>query len=239
MNTQTTTNGGAIHAPSPAQSAPAPSATTDEAKKPAAVLDSEATTSVCERLRKLDAKIAAYTVAPSDEDTRASLALVREGYALALGALAALPSMLLDVSAAVERGKRPRNGEIIAGTVVRIRPKHRATYAGVVSADALAAEHTVSSVNDQCVFLKIGDTTLPLPRSRVERSREDAFEPGEIVRVTEKYTAKIAAEYGITAGALSDLTVAACSGDKVTLRATVDGGSMTLPNVRAACVERC
>jgi len=242
MNTGTATNG-ATHAPHTVQHALSAPHTThdgdDEGKRPAAIIDSEATASVCDRLRKLDARVAAYAVSPSDGDTRASLALVREGLAMAIGALGALPALLVDVSAAVERGKRSRGGEIVAGSLVRIKPKHRATFEGVVSADALAAEHTVASVNDACVFLKIGDTTLPLPRSKVELAREAAFEPGEIVRIAESKRARIAAEYGIAADALTDLTVSACNGDKVTLRATVDGGSMTLPNVRAAYVERC
>jgi len=47
------------------------------------------------------------------------------------------------------------------------------------------------------------------------------------------------ARIAIEAGALSDLTVAACNGDKVTLRATVGGAPYMLPNVKAAHVERC
>ncbi len=244
MNTPTTTTNGAIHAP---HTGPAPSeahthttTTDDDAKRPAAVIDSETLTGACDRLRKLDAKIAAYTVSPSDGDTRASLALVREGIAMAIGALAALPALLVDVSAAVERGKRSRKGEIVAGSVVRIKSQHRAAFAGGgLDADALAAEHTVSSVNEKCVFLKIGDTTLAAGRSQVELSCEPAFETGEIVRIVESKRARVAAQYGIAEGALTDLTVSACNGDKVTLRATVDGGAMALPNVRAAFVERC
>jgi len=240
MNTATHTNGaiaphtnGAI-APQTATSAH----DADVEKRPAAVIDSVTITHADAALRKVDARIAAYTVARSDEETIASLALVREGLATALASLASLPAMLVDVSAAVERGKRPRGGDVVAGSTVRIRAKHRATFAGHVSADVLAGEHVVASVNDACVFLRIGDTTLPLKRSQVELAREAAFEPGEIVRIAAKYAARVAAEYGIAAGALDDLSVAACNGDKVTLRATVDGGSMLLPNVKAAFVER-
>jgi len=244
MNTETHTNG-ASHAHALDTLANTATRThahdTDDAdeKRPAAVIDSVTITRADAALRKVDARIAAYTVARSDEETIASLALVREGLAAALTAIAALPAMLVDVSAAVERGKRPRGGEIVAGSTVRIRPKHRATFAGHVSADVLAGEHAVTSVNDACVFLRIGDTTLPLKRSQVELAREAAFEPGEIVRIAAKHTARVAAEFAIDASALDDdLSVAACNGDKVTLRATVNGGSMLLPNVKAANVER-
>ena len=241
MNTATATNG--TLAPN-AHALTAPGAQHDadadaDAKRPAAVIDAAALTRASATLSKTDARIAAYAVASHDEETRASLALVREGIAVALAAIASLPSMLVDVSAAVERGKRPRNGTIEAGSVVRIKPKHRATFAGVASGEALASDHTVASVNDACVFLKIGDTTLPLPRSKVELAHEAAFDPGEIVRIASKHVARIAADFAIEAGALSDLTVAACNGDKVTLRATVGGAPYMLPNVKAAHVERC